>query len=640
MIKNRLSRKISLGIVLMAFAVFALSLGLLYWEAHDMIHEEVTECVASTLKTAQLRVRNYMTSVEKSTEANVWVIEENFQPDSLLDISRRIVVKNPNINGCSISAEPDVFPQHGRYFSVYTVNNGDTIVSVVEPDYEYFDKVWYRTPMLAGRACWVDPFDEYTAGTLNPNETIASYCKPLRLKDGRLAGVISTDLSFGRLAETINDVSLPYDEAYFVLLGGDGRILVHPDSTQVMRKTIFTDADPTQDKDLIALGHEMTSGRQGTMHVDVDGTECHVCYLPVEGTRWSLALIVPDHEAMESYYRLGYVIAALLVIGLIAILLLSHRMVKQLTSPVNTLIDATQKIADGKYDEPMPQTSSEVIIGPLQDGFAQMQQSLGEHMGRLQKDVDETRQRNDELEQAQQQAEAVINKRTTFINHAVLQMRAPLNLLTGFADVLAESSTNMGMVSKEELSESKGIIKQNMAALSRIVIMLYDATDTDAHDKLLCQQLDKVPCNEICRECIAHTQSHYPDIQIQFETELHDGLLILTNRVYLTNILREILHNAAMFSDGKHILLKATRTDASVCFTVQDVGPGMSTDISDLDPTTKTDNLAEVTGLGLPLTKRHVAAMNGHLIIDKDYHDGCRISVELSLVNIVLPNLT
>ena len=64
MIKNRLSRKISLGIVLMAFAVFALSLGLLYWEAHDMIHEEVTECVASTLKTAQLRVRNYMTSVE------------------------------------------------------------------------------------------------------------------------------------------------------------------------------------------------------------------------------------------------------------------------------------------------------------------------------------------------------------------------------------------------------------------------------------------------------------------------------------------------------------------------------------------------------------------------------------------------
>ena len=84
-----------------------------------------------------------------------------------------------------------------------------------------------------------------------------------------------------------------------------------------------------------------------------------------------------------------------------------------------------------------------------------------------------------------------------------------------------------------------------------------------------------MPCNEICRECIDHTQSHYPEIQNKFETELHDGLLIQTSRAYLTNILREILHNAAMFSDSKHILLRINRTDASVCFTLQDVGSGM-----------------------------------------------------------------
>ena len=93
-----------------------------------------------------------------------------------------------------------------------------------------------------------------------------------------------------------------------------------------------------------------------------------------------------------------------------------------------------------------------------------------------------------------------------------------------------------------------------------------------------------------------------------------------------------------VYPDGKHILLRATRTDASVCFTVEDTGPGMSADICDLDPTTKSDSLSEATGLGLPLTKRHVAAMDGKIIIDEDYHDGCRISVELSLVNCILPN--
>lgn len=637
MIKNRLSRKISRGIVLMAFAVLALSIGILYMKSRNLIHQEVTECAASTLRTAQLRVRNFMISVEKSTDANIWYVEENFQPDSLLDISRRIVMKNPNVNGCSISAEPGIFPQHGRYFSVYTLNNGDTIVSVVEPDYEYFDKVWYSTPVQTGRACWIDPFCEYTAGTLNPNQTIATYCKPLHLEDGRLAGVISTNLSFKQLAETINDFKCPYDGAYFVLLGGDGRFLVHPDSTQVWRKTIFTDADLTQDKDLIALGHEMTAGRQGTMHVNTNGEEYHVCYKPVEGTGWSLAFVVPDHEAMKGYYRLGYVIAALLVIGLIVILLLSHKVVKRFVSPVDKLIDATQKITDGQYDATVPAISGEVIIDQLQDGFAQMQQSLSEHMGSLRKDVDETRQRNKELEQTMQQAEDVINKRTHFIENAVVQMRAPLNFLTGFADVLAQIGTGNGMVSEEELTEAKRIMKHDMAGMSRIMIMLYDATDTDAHDKLLCQRVDKIPCNEICRECIDHTQSHYPEIQIKFETELHESMLMLTNKVYLTNILREILHNAAMFSDGKHILLRATRTDSSVCFTVQDVGQGMSGDICDLDPTTKTDNLSEATGLGLPLSKRHVAAMDGKIIIDKDYRDGCRITVELSLVNCISP---
>ena len=53
------------------------------------------------------------------------------------------------------------------------------------------------------------------------------------------------------------------------------------------------------------------------------------------------------------------------------------------------------------------------------------------------------------------------------------------------------------------------------------------------------------------------------------------------------------------------------------------------TDIPDLDLFTKTDNLSEATGLGLPLAKRHAIALGGSLTVDTDYHDGCRITVAM-----------
>ena len=225
-IKHSLSKKLSLTILLMAAPIFVLALGALFLQSRYFIRQEATERANSLLNTTMQRLRNYMSTIETSTNANTWLIEENFYPDSLLVYSNRIVRLNRNVRSCSICAEPDMFPQYGRYFSVYTVDNGDTIETFREPEYEYFDRLWYKTPMEAGKACWVDPFYEHTEGTINLNEAIASYAKPLLRKDGTIVGIISTDLSFSRLADAINVSEKSYPNAYFMLIGGDGRYFI------------------------------------------------------------------------------------------------------------------------------------------------------------------------------------------------------------------------------------------------------------------------------------------------------------------------------------------------------------------------------------------------------------------------------
>ena len=634
-IKRSLSLKLSLGIVLLAAPTFVLALGILFLQSRYFIRQEATERATSMLSLTIQRVRNYMSAVETSTNSNTWLIEENFNPDSLLAISHRIVRLNRHAQSCSISVEPGSFPQYGRYFSVYAVNEGDTIISVRETEYDYFEKFWYRNPVDSGKACWVDPFYEHSEGLIDQNEAFATYCKPFYQKGGKVAGVISVDLSFSKLAETISSTNQTYPNAYFMLLRGDGRYFIHPDTTRLFRKTIFNEADPNEHADWIALGYEMTAGKQGNAHIIVNHQVCHVCYGPVPGTNWSLALICPDGDILKNYHELIYIIIALIVIGLLIILWLCNRVVSQAILPLNQLLNMSQKIADGHHEEVIPISNRLDVIGQLQNSFAMMQESLQIHMGSIRQTTKETQKRNEELVRAMKMAEVAVKQKTLFIQNVSHQIRTPLNIIQGFANVLRDSLSpsekEKNALSEEELANITEMMKHNASHLNRMVLMLYDSSEIGTSKEVLSHRNDQVSCNELSRECISFTYSHFPNLSIRFETELSDAECIQTNHLYLMRTLRELLYNSAKYSDGKHITLYVSQTETTIRFIVEDVGPGLPKDLQDLifKPFIKVDDLSEGLGLGLPLSKRHAISLGGDLLFDTTYTKGCRAIIEI-----------
>lgn len=637
-IRKSLSRRLSLDIILLAVPVFVLSLGVFYVQSRYLIRQEAIERSNSILRTTIQRVSNYMSTVEVSANTNAWLLEENFTPDSMLSISRRIVTTNPHVLSCTVCAEPDMFPQYGRNFSVCSIQEDDTVYTVRETDFEYTERLWYKQPLSTVRACWVDPFSEHAGVGLDHNEAVATYCRPLSSEDGKILGVLATDFSFSRLAETILSTEHPYPDAYFILLGGDGRYLIHPDSTCLFRKTIFTDADPRTNSDRIALGHQMTKGKQGTMHIRINGQRCHVSYQPVPGTDWSLAMVCPDSEVLAGYFRLAYVIIILIIVGLVAILWLCNRVVKQTVTPINKLLGYTQNIASGNYDEVIPRSDQQDDIGRLQNSFATMQQALHDNMGKISHTAEEIRKQNEQRALEMQLAEETIKKKSQFIQNLSHQMRTPLNIIIGFANMLHEGivSRSQGTpdqetVPKESLSNITETMKYNAIHLKRMVLMLLDSSSTTAAEELMGNRKDEVSCNAVARESIDYTEDHFQGVKIKFETELSDMIHILTNHLYLMRSIRELLYNAAKYSDGKHIVLHVSQTDTTILFTVEDVGPGLPENSDDLlyKPFIKIDDLSEGLGLGLPLTKRHALSLGGDLIYDKSYKDGCRFILEL-----------
>lgn len=481
-----LSRKLSLGILLMAVPIFIASLGVFFYYSRNLLHDTVTEHANSILNTTMQNVVNYMGVVANAANTNEWLLEENFN----------------------------------------------------------HNKLWYKTARSTGKACWINPFSDYAEAALDHDDAVASYSLPLRTGDGRIAGIMATDFSFTRLAKIMNAIEPPYPSAYYVLQGGDGRYLIHPDANLVFKKTVFSENDAHNNVNLIALGHEMTAGKSGTMHVTIDGVNCHLCYSPVQGTDWSLALVIPADEMMGPYYYLFYVVIALIIVGLLFTSWFCYRVVHKTIKPINELISMTDKIAEGEYAEVIPTSDRKDAVAMLQNSFAAMQQAIKTKMENIEETAQEIGKYNVEQEDDLKKAEEAISRKDQFLASVQEQMRRPMNVIKENVKMLMDNPD----IPKKEMAAIADVINYNTNVLTRSVNMLFDSSDMQATNENLYNRDNEVSCNDVARDGYNYITEHFPDSNFSLETEVPDSFHIVANFTFLTRTVRELLYNAAKIS--------------------------------------------------------------------------------------------
>ena len=629
-VRKSLSKKLSVGILLLAMLIFTASLGVLFTQSRHMIRTEAVGRANSVLGSTLQKLSRDLMAIETATNSNSWMVEKALQPEALLNFTNHIVRMNPHVDGCSISAEPNYFPQCGRHFSAYSVREGDSITTVTEVEYDYFDKIWYKTPHDLQAPCWVAYFDESDSLELTIPGMIASYGKPLYDSNKHLMGIISSDISLMLVSKEISS-ERPYPNSYYIMIDQDGRYLIHPDSTKLFTQTIFDGADPQKNSDIVALGHEMTSGSHGRMNAVIDGKKCLVCYQPVPSTTWNMAIVCPESDVLAGYHRLTRIVVPLLVIGLLIILLFCYRTVAETTRPLHELLDKSQSVAEGNMEVYIPRTSRFDVIGRLQNSFSTMLQSLNFHIGIVRYTSDQTQARNEELAKATQLVKEADHQKTAFIQNVSHQIRTPLNIIMGFAQVL---STQGGALPEEEIKSITDTMDRNSKLLKRMLAMLFDSSETGFSEEVKAHKQDLVPCNDVAREAIDYIKLHYPNLHISLLSDVDDSFCIHSSQLYLMRSLRELLYNSAKYSDGKNIALYISLPSKNtIRFVVENTGESIAE--ADREQIfkffTKMDDLSEGLGLGLPLAKRHAQNLGGDLTLDANYRDGCRFIIELPL---------
>ena len=627
LIRRKLSLKLSFGITMFLMLIFTISLGILFVRSRQMVKEEAISRAELELENLVQRVNGAMNEVELVTKSAEWhLTDDQLHPDSILNHARQIVAMNPNFDGCSISMEPNYFPQIGRYFSVYAYNDNvrDTLIAKVESPYDYFDKVYYKTPISLGKPSWVEAYSEDTEGVTTDDfeNMIVSYCVPLYNSKKEVIGVISTDLSMPWLSELVSEFK-PYKNSYSLMLGADGQYLIHPDTTKLMKKTIFTDLDPSDQQDLIALGHEMIAGNKGIMSVKVDGNRCIALYQSLHRAPWSVVLICQESEIMAGYTKLLYILIPLMVFGLLVILAFCLNVITHMVNPINSLTEKLSYITNGHYDEPIERTDRYDVIGRLQNNFAEMQKALADHISNLQEVNVATEKMNKELEEASEEARLADEKKNEFLKDVTHQIRTPLNIINGFIQVLRD---DYEAIPKEEINNILDTMQTNAVSISRMVNMLLVIANNDVKVKTT-EAVNVRKLVDFLAYLFETTPPHM--VSLITDVQVNDDFVVKSNWEFLGKALAELEYNAKKFTTEGYVKLSARAEGLTVVFEVEDTGPGISKETQEKLFATfeKGDIFNEGLGLGLPCCRQMIRILGGDLRYDTNYTNGSRFIV-------------
>ena len=403
--RRSLTTQVVVWVVGFVSVLFVTALLIMFHYARQSIYQEAMEKARQTLRTTELRIDNTLNEVETATRSMHWTIEKRLNRPEIMDsLCRQLLRVNPHIQSCAIAFEPGVYPQYGIYHEVYvhrnTADSTQIDITINGGKQLYTREKWYFTPLHLEKPIWIDPYVDVEHGETS---IITSYGMPLHNKDGELVGVLSVQISMKWFADLVLSLR-PFPNSHASLMGTDGHLIIHPDSTLEEHEAFFTDAfnNPTNEGHLAAIS--MKTGHSGHSEIHMDGKLGFIFYHPFKNAGWSVAIVCPESDIFSSYYSLQRLMLIISLGGLLLLtlfcLFISHRQLK----PLQRLVDKAQGMAKGELDDPVEESHRLDEVGYVQNTFRQMQQSIDQHITHITHLTDVLRQRNDDLKLAYEQA--------------------------------------------------------------------------------------------------------------------------------------------------------------------------------------------------------------------------------------------
>ena len=390
----RITVLVLLGASLVLGAVSAYS----YWSARDFLEQQKRAEIRATAQATANRIESVGRSVEKVVQGLAFSVEDT-EPGlrRARVLLRHTVASNEEVFGSGIGYQPSVYGRLAPY--VYQPSgiygspeaqgarpSGSLVVTDLgRGGRPYQVEDWFQLPVQMRRAVWTEPYYDAGGGRI----VMATYAVPVHLGNDPVpvSAVVGGDVSLYWLTRLLEGLDLG-DTGYAFLVSQTGAFIAHPNPDFILNESIFSVAEARDDPRLRAIGRRMIAGKVG--YVAFDGVMSltpdalsWLAYLPIPSTGWSLGIVYPDSEINADVVALNRIQWGIALLGITALLVVAMLIARTITRPLRVLDAATQALARGELDAPLPRAKGRDEIARLTASFGHMRDDLRQYIDEL-----------------------------------------------------------------------------------------------------------------------------------------------------------------------------------------------------------------------------------------------------------------
>ena len=217
--------------------------------------------------------------------------------------------------------------------------------------------------------------------------------------------------------------------------------------------------------------------------------------------------------------------------------------------------------------------------------------------------------------------------KTRFIQNVSHEVRTPLNIISGFSQVIADPSLTE---SNEERQNMAAMMQKSALQITNLIDEIIGLSLIESSTDVVKDDIVKV--NKLLEGVVAeHEDNISPQVNLRIDSELKPDFSIATNKNMLYRILNALTDNAIKYTEEGNITLKAKTVAQTLLITVEDTGCGIPADQAEhiFERFVKLDSFKQGIGLGLPLSRKLAEQLGGIVTLDTSYYLGARFVVTL-----------
>ena len=238
-----------------------------------------------------------------------------------------------------------------------------------------------------------------------------------------------------------------------------------------------------------------------------------------------------------------------------------------------------------------------------------------------------------QMEKAYQRVLEADKMKSEFIQNVSHEVRTPLNIISGFAQVLATPDNDITQEERHHISET---MMHNTRIITTMINEVLEIARGDSYDTAI--ELQPFHCNELLTHVIDSfcKDRLRPKELLTFESAVDDDFSFPSHELFMQRIINPLLDNAYKNlppQDG-HVIVRAAKNEQFLEIDIEDNGEGIPAKDAErvFEHFVKLDPFKEGLGLGLTFSRTMARRLGGDVTLDTSYAGpGCRFKVRLQL---------